>query len=153
MAVLTEIRKKVPGVLVLLAGVLWAALIWRGYQAQIVAPGNVDTEVVMQYYDRSLRLVEAGQRGNAFEKWLVGAHEDEEWLRESADTIRELYSEDLGEEGVSPRLARARRLARRLRAGLVFPLGNPVGSMVLGHRGRFSDLLRVRRDGGAERAL
>jgi len=98
MALLGEIRRQVPGVLVLLAGLLWAALIWRGYQAQLVAPGNVNAEVVAQYYDRSLRLVEAGQRGNAFEKWLVGAHEDEEWLRESADTIRELYREDLGEE-------------------------------------------------------
>jgi membrane protease YdiL (CAAX protease family) len=97
MALLTEIRKQIPRALVLLAGMGWALLIWRGYQTQLVAPGNVDAEVVMQYYDRSLRLIEAGQRGNAWEKWLVGAHEDEEWLRESADTVRELYIEDLGE--------------------------------------------------------
>lgn len=98
MAALTEIRKQVPKALVLIAGLLWAALIWRGYQAQLVAPGNVDSEVVMRYYDRSLRLIEAGRRGNGWEKWLVGAHEDEEWLRETAETVRNLYSEDLGEE-------------------------------------------------------
>lgn len=105
MALLGEIRRQVPRVLVMLAGLGWAALIWRGYESHLVTPGNVDTEVVMQYYDRSLRLVEAGQRGNAFEKCLVGAHEDEEWLRESADTVRELYSKDLGEE--AKRLLRA----------------------------------------------
>lgn len=81
-----------------LVGLVWAVFIWRGYQANLVVAGNVNAEVVTQYYDRSLRLMEAGQRGGAFEKWLVGAHEDEEWLRESADSIRELYSEDLGEE-------------------------------------------------------
>lgn len=105
MALLGEIRRQAPRVLVMLAGLGWAALIWRGYEGNLVTPGNVDTEVVMQYYDRSLRLVEAGQRGNAFEKWLVGAHEDEEWLRESADAVRELYSKDLGEE--AERLLRA----------------------------------------------
>lgn len=64
MALLGEIRRQVPRVFVMLAGLCWAALIWRGYQANLVTPGNVDAEVVMQYYDRSLRLVEAGQRGN-----------------------------------------------------------------------------------------
>ncbi len=98
MAFLTEIRRLVPRVLVMLAGLAWVALIWRGYEGNLVTPGNVNTEVVMQYYDRSLRLVEAGRRGTEFEKWLVGAHEDEEWLRESADTVRDLYSKDLGEE-------------------------------------------------------
>ena len=105
MVLLEGIRRQTPRVLVMLAGLGWAALIWRGYEGNLVTPGNIDTEVVMQYYDRSLRLVEAGQRGNAFEKWLVGAHEDEEWLRDSADTVRELYSEDLGEE--AERLLRA----------------------------------------------
>lgn len=96
MAVLGEIRRMAPRGLVLLAGLVWASLIWRAYEAQIVEPGNVNAEVVTQYYDRSLRLVEATQRGGALEKWLVGA--EEKWLRESADTIRDLYSEDLGEE-------------------------------------------------------
>jgi membrane protease YdiL (CAAX protease family) len=105
MALLTEIRRQVPKVLVVLAGLGWVALVWRGYENHLVAPGNVDAGVVMRYYDRSLRLVEAGARGNAFERWLVGAHEDEEWLRESADTVRELYRRDLGEE--AERLLRA----------------------------------------------
>jgi membrane protease YdiL (CAAX protease family) len=98
MAVLGEMRKQVPRGLVLLAGLLWAALVWRGYQANLVAPGNVNAEVVVRFYDRSLRLIEAGERGGAFGKWLVGTHEDEEWLRESEATIRKLYREDLGEE-------------------------------------------------------
>ena len=98
MALLGEIRRQIPKVIVIIAGLVWAAFIWRGYQAQLVAPGNVNAEVVAQYYDRLLRLSEAGQRGGEFEKWLSGAHEDEEWLRVSADTIRKLYSEDLGEE-------------------------------------------------------
>lgn len=114
MALLTEIRRQVPRVFVMLAGLCWAALIWRGYQANLVTPGNVDTEVVMQYYDRSLRLVEAGKRGNAFEKWLVGAHEDEEWLRESADTVRELYGTDFGEEAERLLRAFALRLGEEL---------------------------------------
>ena len=114
MALLGDIRKRIPKGLVLLAGLLWAALIWRGYQANLVTPGNVDTEVVMQYYDRSLRLVEAGKRGNAFEKWLVGAHEDEEWLRESADSVRELYGRDLGEEAERLLRAFALRLGEEL---------------------------------------
>lgn len=98
MAVLTEIRRQVPKALVLLAGMAWAGLIWQGYEDQLVAPGNVDTEVVMQYYDRELRLLEAGKRGDGFEKWLSGADDDAEWLEDSAETIRELYREDLGED-------------------------------------------------------
>jgi membrane protease YdiL (CAAX protease family) len=119
MAVLGEIRSWIPKILVFLGGLMWAALIVHGYQAQLVAPGNVNTEVVAQYYDRSLRLIEAGQRGNAFEKWLVGAHEDEQWLHESAKTIRELYREDLGEE--ADRILRALALRRGEKA--IFPDG------------------------------
>jgi membrane protease YdiL (CAAX protease family) len=98
MALLTEIRRRVPSVLVLLAGIAWAGLMWQSYNDQLVAPGSVDTEVVTQYYDRELRLLEAGKRGDAFEKWLSGTSADAGWLEDSAETIRKLYRVDLGED-------------------------------------------------------
>ena len=97
MSVLAEIKRHTPKVLVLLAGIIWAGLIRQGYEEQLVAPGEVNTDVVIQYYDRELRLLEGAKRGDAIEKWLSGADDQTAWLEDLAATAKALYQEDLGE--------------------------------------------------------
>ena len=93
------IRAGIPKTLVLALGVGWAWMTWVDFREREVQPGSVDVGIVLRYYDREMRLSEAAERANAYERWMTGADENAEWLEESRQTIRNLYLADLGEIG------------------------------------------------------
>lgn len=93
------IRAGIPKTLVLALGIGWVWMTWVDFRAREVQPGSVDAEIVMRYYDRELRLSEAAERANAYERWMTGADETGEWLEESRQTMRTLHLADLGEAG------------------------------------------------------
>lgn len=93
------IREGIPGSLVLALALGWAWMKWSDFRGWEVRPGSVDSEVVMRYYDRELRISEAAQRGNAYERWMTGADGSDESLGEARQAIREIYLTDLGKHG------------------------------------------------------
>lgn len=99
MSLKKRIREGIPKSLVLVLGIAWVWMIWADHSGQLPQAGEVDTEIILQYYDRDLRLSEAGKRGNAYERWMSGADDEEEWLEQSRESIRDLYLADLGEPG------------------------------------------------------
>ncbi len=92
-------REGIPKSLLLVLGVAWVWMTWSDHSGQMPQAGEVDEEVILQYYDRDLRLSEAGKRGNAYERWMSGADDDGEWLERSRESIRDLYLADLGVAG------------------------------------------------------
>lgn len=99
MSLKKRIREGIPKPLVLVLGMAWAWMTWSDFSGQVVQPGDVDSEIVIQYHDRNLRLSEAGMRANAYERWMSGAGDERKWLEESRASIRNLYLADLGKPG------------------------------------------------------
>lgn len=128
-----RIRSGIPLTLVISLGLAWTWVTWSDYSGQIVQPGGVATELVLRYYDRGLRVSEAGKRGNAYERWMAGTDTKKEWLEESRGTIRNLYLADLGEPGEGILDAIALRLGE--------PVTPPVGSDDPGYRRKMKDFL------------
>ena len=93
------IRAGVPAPLVLALGAGWLWVTYLDFSSQVVRPGTVDTEVVLRYYDRDLRFTEAVERSNPYVKWISGAEDEDDWLKESQANIRKTYLADLGEDG------------------------------------------------------
>ncbi|QTN33449.1 CPBP family intramembrane metalloprotease [Akkermansiaceae bacterium] len=109
-----RIRAGIPIPWVIALGLGWAWVTWSDFNRQAIQPGETDTEVVLRYYDRGLRVTEAAKRGNAYERWMGGADLEEQWLEESRETIRNLYLADLGEPGQDALDAVALRLGEPL---------------------------------------
>ncbi len=101
MALKDRIRGGIPKTLVAALGLAWLWMTWLAHTGQVVRAGEIDTEVVLRYYDRSMRFSEAVERGDAFGNWMAGATEEEEseWLEETRETVRDLYLGDLGRPG------------------------------------------------------
>lgn len=99
MSLKKRIREGIPKPLVLVLGMAWAWMTWSEHSGQVPQPGAVDTEIVLRYYDRDLRISEAGKRANAYERWVSGVDDEGEWLGQSRESIRDLYLADLGEPG------------------------------------------------------
>ncbi|MGJ8632807.1 MAG: CPBP family intramembrane glutamic endopeptidase [Luteolibacter sp.] len=93
------IKRGTPWPLVLVLALAWVAMSWSDYRSFSVEEMGVDREVVLQYYDRELRLLEAEDRANAYQKWMFHGDDPEEWLRDSERIIRETYLDATGEEG------------------------------------------------------
>ncbi len=114
MAPRNRIRAGIPKTLVVILGVAWAWMTWGEVREQMARPGNIDTEVVLQYYDRELRMTEAGGRSGGYGGWISGADEVEEWLEQSRRTIRETYLPDLALPGIDLLDAIALRLEEQV---------------------------------------
>lgn len=85
--------------LVVALGLGWTLMSWVEYRSMLVEEYGVDTTIVERYYDRELRLLEATDRAGPYGKWIVGAEDEPELLREQRATIRETYLSELGEDG------------------------------------------------------
>lgn len=66
---------------VLLLGVVWSSLILRDFRAMQVEEVGVDKDVLLRYYDRTLRLLDAADRAGSYARWIVGSSEKEQMLK------------------------------------------------------------------------
>lgn len=92
------IKKGIPKTIVALLAFGWILMSWNDHRSYSVEEMGVNDDVVLQYYDRELRLLEATDRANAYQKWIYSGLEQEEWLLESRELIAEKYLEDIGDE-------------------------------------------------------
>jgi membrane protease YdiL (CAAX protease family) len=66
---------------VLLLGVIWLSLILRDFRAMQVEEVGVDRDVLLRYYDRTFRLLNAADRAGFYARWIVGSSEKEQMLK------------------------------------------------------------------------
>jgi membrane protease YdiL (CAAX protease family) len=83
--------------LVAALGLGWAAMSWLEYQSMLVE--EVGVHVVGRYYDREIRLLDAGERAGSYGRWIAGTADKKEILQDLRDTIRNKYVGELGDEG------------------------------------------------------
>lgn len=93
------IRKGIPKTVVAILAVGWAAMSWNQYHSFSVEEMGVDGEVILQYYDREIRLLEASDRANSYQEWMFGEYDPDEWLLDSEELIEEKYLDATGDEG------------------------------------------------------
>lgn len=93
------IREGIPKTILAILAVCWLFMSWSDYRAYSVEEIGVNDEVVLQYYDREIRLLEATNRANAYQKWIYSGFDTDKWLLDSQELITKKFLKDTGDEG------------------------------------------------------
>ncbi|MGJ8644610.1 MAG: CPBP family intramembrane glutamic endopeptidase [Luteolibacter sp.] len=93
------INKGTPKTIVAILALFWITMSWFDFRGYSVEEMGVNSEVVLQYYDREIRLLEASDRANPYQKWIYSGFDPDKWLIDSKKLVAEKYLEDTGDEG------------------------------------------------------
>lgn len=93
------IKNGIPKTILAILALGWIYMSWDDYRSYSYEERGVNSEVVLRYYEREIRLLEATERANAYQKWIYSGFDPKQWLLDSRALIAEKYLEETGDEG------------------------------------------------------